>query len=246
MTGFPPGIPGPRPRPSRRRCRCCWCRRSSTRSTSSRARTCSNARLVRGRRALDAGAELRPVELELARAMRESIRQLLESGDGDLGPLREVAGARAATLAVGQRQGRWRSHPPGHRRSDRRPVSAPAHRAHRPGGRHLVTFAGVRQRRVPLGLLRPLQEQAGTLVQHGRVREPAQEPGAAGPTTRRIANAVVSSAWPHTLRSAAAGARRAARIAGYRPARAPSASATATPPATASTGTTTIHPWLEA
>jgi hypothetical protein len=50
----------------------------------------------------------------------------------------------------------------------------------------------------------------------------------------------------HTLRRAAAGASRAARTAGYRPASAPMTSASATPPATASTGTTTIQPWLAA
>jgi len=52
---------------------------------------------------LDASADVGAGELELARAMRESIRQLLESGDGDLGPLREVAAGRAARLLVGER-----------------------------------------------------------------------------------------------------------------------------------------------
>ncbi len=50
---------------------------------------------------LDEDADVAPGELAPARAMRESIRQLLESGDGDLGPLREVAGTRAAELVVG-------------------------------------------------------------------------------------------------------------------------------------------------
>src|SRR5438105_15811671 len=49
-------------------------------------------------------------------------------------------------------------------------------------------------------------------------------------------------ASPYTLRSAAAGASRAARMAGYSPASAPSALATATAPPTASSGTTTIQP----
>jgi hypothetical protein len=50
---------------------------------------------------LDASADPTEGELELARAMRESIRGLLESGDGDLGPLREAASGRTATLLVG-------------------------------------------------------------------------------------------------------------------------------------------------
>jgi predicted RNA-binding Zn ribbon-like protein len=50
---------------------------------------------------LDASADPGAADLELARGMRESIRGLLESGDGDLGPLREVAAGRAATLLVG-------------------------------------------------------------------------------------------------------------------------------------------------
>src|SRR5262249_41743825 len=58
---------------------------------------------------LPAGAEVPTAELELARATRESIRRLLECGDGGsavpapelLEPLREVAAARAARLSVG-------------------------------------------------------------------------------------------------------------------------------------------------
>ncbi len=50
---------------------------------------------------LDEGAAVAPDELALARATRESIRQLLRTGDGDLGPLREVAAGRAAELSVG-------------------------------------------------------------------------------------------------------------------------------------------------
>ncbi len=63
---------------------------------------------------LDEGADVGPDELALARAMRESIRQLLESGDGDLGPLREVAGTRAAALSVGS-GGALELAPVGHR-----------------------------------------------------------------------------------------------------------------------------------
>jgi menaquinone-9 beta-reductase len=48
------------------------------------------------------------------------------------------------------------------------------------------------------------------------------------------------------LRNADAGASRAARTAGYRPATAPSATAIATEPPTASSGTTRIQPWSEA
>jgi predicted RNA-binding Zn ribbon-like protein len=62
---------------------------------------------------LDAGAGAAAGELELAQAMRESIRQLLESGDGDVGPLREVAAGRAARLLVGER-GALELAPPGH------------------------------------------------------------------------------------------------------------------------------------
>jgi len=51
---------------------------------------------------LDASADAGAGQLELARAMRESIRRLLESVDGDLGPLREVATGRAARLLVGE------------------------------------------------------------------------------------------------------------------------------------------------
>jgi len=51
---------------------------------------------------LDATAGAGGVELELARAMRESIRQLRKSGGGDLAPLREVADGRAATLLIGE------------------------------------------------------------------------------------------------------------------------------------------------
>jgi predicted RNA-binding Zn ribbon-like protein len=46
-------------------------------------------------------AEARPEELELARAMRESVRQLLESGRGDLAPLRKVAAGCTPQLGVG-------------------------------------------------------------------------------------------------------------------------------------------------
>jgi predicted RNA-binding Zn ribbon-like protein len=63
---------------------------------------------------LDEGSDVGPDELALARAVRESIRQLLESGDGDLGPLREVAGARAAELSVGP-GGALELAPAGHR-----------------------------------------------------------------------------------------------------------------------------------
>jgi predicted RNA-binding Zn ribbon-like protein len=52
---------------------------------------------------LDPSADAGAGELELARAMRESIRRLLESGEGDLGPLCEVAAGRAARLLVGER-----------------------------------------------------------------------------------------------------------------------------------------------
>jgi predicted RNA-binding Zn ribbon-like protein len=51
---------------------------------------------------LDASADAGAGELELARGMRESIRRLLESGDGDLGPLREVATGRTARLVLGK------------------------------------------------------------------------------------------------------------------------------------------------
>jgi predicted RNA-binding Zn ribbon-like protein len=51
---------------------------------------------------LEPSADAEADELELARAMRESIRRLLESGDGDLGPLHEVATGRAARLLVGE------------------------------------------------------------------------------------------------------------------------------------------------
>lgn len=51
---------------------------------------------------LHASANAGADELELARAMRESIRGLLESGDGDLGPMREVATTRSARLVVGE------------------------------------------------------------------------------------------------------------------------------------------------
>ncbi len=62
---------------------------------------------------LDASAVAAAGKLELAQAMRESIRRLLESGDGDLGPLREVAAGRAARLLVGER-GMLALAPPGH------------------------------------------------------------------------------------------------------------------------------------
>ncbi|HEX4035601.1 MAG TPA: CGNR zinc finger domain-containing protein [Solirubrobacteraceae bacterium] len=51
---------------------------------------------------LDQSAHVGSGELELARAMRESMRQLLESGAGDLEPLSEVAAARTARLLVGK------------------------------------------------------------------------------------------------------------------------------------------------
>ncbi len=63
---------------------------------------------------LDASAAAGGAELELARGMRESIRRLLESGDGDLGPLCEVAAERAARLLVGE-GGALALAPPGRR-----------------------------------------------------------------------------------------------------------------------------------
>lgn len=63
---------------------------------------------------LDASADARAGELEVARAIRESIRRLLESGDGELGPLREVAAERAARLLVGE-GGTLALAPPGQR-----------------------------------------------------------------------------------------------------------------------------------
>jgi predicted RNA-binding Zn ribbon-like protein len=51
---------------------------------------------------LDETAGATADEIELARATRESIRQLLESGAGDLAPLSEVADGRAARLLVGE------------------------------------------------------------------------------------------------------------------------------------------------
>jgi predicted RNA-binding Zn ribbon-like protein len=51
---------------------------------------------------LDGDAEPGSAELESARGMREAIRRLLESGDGDLGALREVAAARTVRLLVGE------------------------------------------------------------------------------------------------------------------------------------------------
>jgi predicted RNA-binding Zn ribbon-like protein len=50
---------------------------------------------------LDRGAQVAGADLKLARRVRESIRRLLESSEADLAPLREVAGARAARLSVG-------------------------------------------------------------------------------------------------------------------------------------------------
>lgn len=47
------------------------------------------------------GAKVDPGELELARAMRESIRELLESGNADLAPLRAVAAGCTPQLRVG-------------------------------------------------------------------------------------------------------------------------------------------------
>jgi hypothetical protein len=49
------------------------------------------------------------------------------------------------------------------------------------------------------------------------------------------------AAWRYVVRRASVGARRAARMAGYSPASAPSASATPTPPATPDRGTTTCQ-----
>jgi predicted RNA-binding Zn ribbon-like protein len=49
---------------------------------------------------LGPGANPDPAELELARAMRESVRELLTSGDADLTPLRDVAASRAPKLVV--------------------------------------------------------------------------------------------------------------------------------------------------
>ena len=47
-------------------------------------------------------------------------------------------------------------------------------------------------------------------------------------------------------RSASVGASRAARSAGYEPATAPISTAAASPPASASGGTTSAQPWLPA
>src|SRR2546430_1145670 len=47
---------------------------------------------------LDDGARVGTGGVALARVMRESIRQLLESGDGDLTPLREIAATGSLRL----------------------------------------------------------------------------------------------------------------------------------------------------
>jgi predicted RNA-binding Zn ribbon-like protein len=52
---------------------------------------------------LNRSAKLTPVDGELARSARESMRDLIERGDSDLAPLREVATARSPRLVVGDR-----------------------------------------------------------------------------------------------------------------------------------------------
>jgi predicted RNA-binding Zn ribbon-like protein len=59
-------------------------------------------------------ASPKPADLELARAMRESLRELLESGDADLRPLREVAASRPPQLVVAD-HGELALEPPGNR-----------------------------------------------------------------------------------------------------------------------------------
>ena len=104
-----------------------------------------------------------------------------------------------------------------------RPTNPIERRVYRAAARDRVVRRALEQvasrRRSPARLLDP------------RVLVHMARPGGGSPPARA-----------HVLRSADAGARRAARAAGYRPATAPSAAAIATEPPTASSGTTTIQP----
>ncbi len=58
--------------------------------------------------------------------------------------------------------------------------------ARRPARRHLGASQGVRQRRVPVGVLRPLPQPRRHLVRHGLVRQQAQEPGVPRPAHQTL------------------------------------------------------------
>jgi predicted RNA-binding Zn ribbon-like protein len=58
-------------------------------------------------------ARVGPAAAALAREMRESIRDLLDSGSGDLTPLRQIASTGSAELTVGDQGRLTLAHPPG-------------------------------------------------------------------------------------------------------------------------------------
>ena len=119
-------------------------------------------------------------DLRAARDVREGLRALIvHNGNGpaptagDLRPLQEVACSSRPRLSVDP-AGRVQVDP-GSGRARRRAVPAPAHHPRRAAGRHLAAAEGLRQQRLPLGVLRPLPQPPGGVVRHGVVRKPDQE-----------------------------------------------------------------------
>ena len=131
---------------------------------------------------LTAGGEVAGADLELGREVRDCLRSLLaEGGDGpereaeELAVLRKLAAEHSARLTVGGGGVLGIGDACGDTLGDGLFQISPDH-PRRAGGRDVVAPQGVREPGLCVGVLRPLAQPAGELVQHGRLRQQVEEP----------------------------------------------------------------------
>jgi len=129
---------------------------------------------------IEEGATASKKDLERTRALRDALRALLYANSGGeldpkAPPVLDAAAARAdLRLRFG---GRRRCRPDVVYRGRERGARAPARDRRRgDASGNLGPAQGLSQRRLPLGLLRRLQESLPRLVLDGPVREPGQGP----------------------------------------------------------------------
>ncbi len=148
-------------------------------------------------------AELTPDDLALVRGVREALRALLVRNAGGpppdpaaLAPLRDVAAAGRARAEL-EDDGTVRLEAAGNSVADRLSELMLDH-PRRPTRRQLDTTKGLRERRMPMGVLRPLPQSRRHLVRDGRMRQQAKEPRLSGPAARGSAALQGANAFGRT------------------------------------------------